>query len=168
MTENTVTLSKDALVLSLPEAVEPVVWRMNLKEAKAAGFSVKQDKKNWVFIKRDSSGAESAIALFEDKDQAMNILMRVSDLLQDGYESQKQKGTTTSKTPQGFFYSEAGKWTVAIGGVLGVIALFMILASITPQTADPFSGTDVSLSENIDPSSATGVPVSADAFLSGQ
>ncbi len=163
-TSNTVSMSKGSLVLSLPAAAEPVVWRMDLKQAQAASFTVKEDNKKWALVKKDQSGEDTAIALFETKEDAMEILMQVSGTLQGG-----KANTAAGSTAPASAKSEAMKWGVATGGVVLVILLFFYLAQISPQTANPFMDPSAqNIRANAGSPEATGVPVSADAFLSGQ
>ncbi len=159
---NSVSLNKDSLVLSLPQAKEPVVWRMDLAQARAASFTIGEaGKSGWSLIKKDQDNKETSIATFEEKEEALQILMDVSETLQGG------KTSTSSSSPT-YPQSEITKWALAAGGVLIVAGLFIYLASITPQTSTAFmnevsqtgiAGTD---------SGQTGVPISADAFLGAQ
>ena len=164
--QNTVSVNKGSLVLSLPNALEPVVWQMDIKQAKAAGFTVKESVPGkWALVKKSPDNTETQIALFETKDDAMNILMDVSEGLQGG-----SKGTHNCKHHAQEPHSnvtELKKWGIAAGGVIIVIGLFFYLASIVPQSTEPFMN-EASIQTNASTPNATGVPVSADAFLSSQ
>lgn len=160
--KNTVSLSRGSLVLSLPEAVQPVVWRIDLKQAQAASFTVKDENGKSALVKKEQGGAEEIIALFEFKEEAMGILMDVSSALQG------EKTTSVRITEDMTVKGELIKWGVALGGVLVVVILFFYLASISPQAADPFTSAGADIQRGTGSPDATGVPVSADAFLSGQ
>lgn len=149
-----------SLVLSFPDASEPVVWRMNLAQAQEAGFEIKQDKSKFKLIQK-SSGSEQDIASFDTRESAVDALMEVSSALQGGRKAANDAGPMKSETAQ---------WLIAIAGVLIVIGLFAYLSNIAPKDSTPAAGTSTAASTqtSVDPEKSSGVAVSADDFLKGQ
>ena len=152
-----------SLVLSFPNAAEPVVWRMNLAQAKEAGFEVRESKGLFRLVQK--SGADTQdIAAFDTRETAVDALMQVSSALQGGRKPANDIG--------GALKGEGVQWIVAIAGVLIVAGLFFYLTQITPVesnlTAGSTGATQTSTATSADPQSSSGVPVSADDFLKGQ
>lgn len=149
-----------SLVLSFPHAAEPVVWRMNLAQAKEAGFEIREGKGKFRLVQKSGS-VENDIAAFDTREGAVDALMQVSAALA-GRAAANDKGNASLQ-------SEKVQWIVAIVGVVAVISMFIYLTSITPveSTLTPASG-GTQASAPADPQSSNGVPVSAEDFLRGQ
>lgn len=151
-----------SLVLSFPHAAEPVVWRMNLSQAKEAGFEIREAKGKFHLVQK-SGGDSNDIAAFDSRGDAVDALMRVSTALQGGRAPANDIGG-------GMLHREGVQWAIAIAGVIIVASLFFYLARITPTNSDLSAGatnTAASAAPS-DPQTDTGVPVSADDFLRGQ
>jgi hypothetical protein len=150
-----------SLVLSYPNASEPVVWRMNLAQAKEAGFEIKEAAGKFKLVQK--SGVEvQDIASFNTRESAVNALMDVSNALQGGRKAANDSGPMKTETAQ---------WLIAIVGVLIVIGLFGYLSNIAPVEGGPGAATTTASSTTstpTDPEKSSGVPVSADDFLKGQ
>lgn len=162
---NDVSVVDGSLVLSFPQAAEPVVWRMNLTQAKEAGFEIREAKGKFQLVQKSGADAQS-IAAFDTRDSAVDALMQVSAALQGGRTPANDRMGRISA-------SERTQWIIAIVGVLVVIALFYSLARVAPTettlAASPAAGTTQdSAATSADPQSASGVPVSADDFLRGE
>lgn len=151
-----------SLVLSFPHAAEPVVWRMNLSQAKEAGFEIREAKGKFLLVQK-SGGETNDIAAFDSRGDAVDALMRVSNALQGGRAPANDIGN-------GVLKSEGVQWAIAIGGVIIVAALFFYLTRITPVESNltATGASPTSAEASTDPQSSTGVPVSADDFLKGQ
>ena len=72
------------LILSLPDAINPVVWRMELGSVKASALEVKPLAAEGTFLLslKTPKGEVHDIAPFQTRDQAVRALMRVSAGLQ--------------------------------------------------------------------------------------
>lgn len=171
------------LVLSLPDAIEPVVWRMALEKIDTASFEVKPQKDNdqAKLVLKPKKGAAEVIANFETKTAAVDALMIASKALQRGSSqaaSQKEQIVVKASTESDSSHEtvtisnsnnkEKQKWALAILGAFLVLGLYYYLTTLIPNTAQSFdNANNNSLNSTLNPTEATGVPVSADDFLSG-
>jgi len=167
------------LILSLPNAIDPVVWRMALTKIGTASFEVKpiKGKENYKLVLKPKKGAAELIAPFETKDEALEALVHASNALQktegevatsvahacENVNTQTQQQSPTQK-------SNSAKWLYLLAGFFTVIGLYLYLASQIPNRVADF-GSDVVSNQteqkNTSGGSKTGVPLSADDFLSG-
>lgn len=160
------------LILSLPDAVSPVIWRMELGHAKASAMEVR-DNGNGTFslVLRTPRGETNEIAPFTTRAPAVRALMSVSRALESGH--------GRSMPPQAAGSGKVATETAAparrgglVPGLIAVgilIILISIFFSMTPRTV-PMS---VATAGGIPASTATngstaGTPVSADDFLKGR
>lgn len=162
------------LIMSLPDAMNPIVWRMELGSVKASAMEVKTLADGTCMLSLKTPKGESHdIAPFAQKDLAVRALMRVSTALQNAEGRMNaatvqgatipfpEKGIQSAKQSDG----SALKWLIALGGVLVVIALFAYLGTLT-------SGASVSTAPSAtsttgEQNSESGVPQSADKELQG-
>lgn len=159
-----------SLILTLPDALNPVVWRMELGSVKTSALEVRtQDNGNFALVLKTPKGEMHEIAPFDDKDKAVNALMRVSAAMQSAAGRMSsavhvtQAGAANAAAPAAAADgSSSWKWIVALMCVAGVIILFSYLGSLT--------GSRVASAPASSPSSTqgqTGVPESADDVLRG-
>lgn len=151
----------DSLVLSFPEALEPVVWRMQLSHAKQAGFEIRENQGKFQLIRKDGKDVEE-IAGFQDRGSAVGALMDISNALQGGG---RHKGGAASGGRH-----EAIQWLIAVAGVVIVGLMFLYLGKIAPVEPQGLASASTAASQAAsgDPATSSGVPVSADDFLKGQ
>lgn len=165
-----------SLILSLPDAINPVVWRMELGSAKASALEVKPAPADGTFLLtlKTPKGEVYDIAPYATREQALRALMRVSAAMQGA------QGRLVAAAPASSFISPADtatantaarykgtgasplKWALAVAGIFLVIFLFSYLGTISPAptTAPGNAGEETQ-------SGATGVPQSADEVLRG-
>ena len=169
------------LILSLPNAAEPIVWRMALDKIGTAAFEIKQDDKNHVtkLILKPKKGTAEIIAPFQNKQEAVSALMAASNALQKAgpqtsiqqNNSAQQASTTplqaSPKTQHQNSQSETQKWVIAILGALIVIGLYYYLTTLIPDTTIGFEDQATTNFTSSAPQDSVGVPVSADDFLNG-
>ncbi len=170
------------LVLSFPDAKEPVIWRMALKDIGTAVFEVKQDKdgEQSKLVLKPKKGTAEIIAAFHTKKEAVDALVMASKALQQGHSQnsaveQKKVVVQSAKTANDSHEtviinpvrnkSEAHKWLIALLGAGLVIGLYYYLTTLIPVDVNTGNMEASVTSAPTDPSEATGVPVSADAFL---
>ena len=181
-TSSTAEISDNHLVLSLPEAIDPIVWRMSLDKIGTAAFEVKplKDSDEAKLVLKPKKGTAEVIANFKTKDQAVSALMIASKALQNG-PSQKttlnekvivNKSTDSEASHETVIINnsdskEKQKWVIAILGALLVLGLYYYLTTLMPHSAQSFDSATNSLNSTLNPTEATGVPVSADDFLGG-
>ncbi len=158
------------LILSLPDAKDPVVWQMSLEQAQASAFTVKEDKKaklyNLVFKMQGEE--EEIIAPFTQRQDAVDVLMHASEALQSA------QGKITGKAGVAAVGQKSEKGD-KMGAVLAVILIILLFFTWTIFSSAPsrLAGMDRIedgnyRSETRTPRDSTGVPVSADDFLSNR
>ena len=160
-----------ALVLSLPNAVQPVVWRMELGHAKASAMELRELAGGQTDLTLISQrGEERRIATFDHKGDALAALMKISKAL---HGAKGTSGGTQTAAPAAPHRSSplksALKWFGALAAVLLVVFIFTYLVQLTPAVYD---GADNAATSNgaaagNGGSSEAGLPESADAFLQG-
>jgi hypothetical protein len=167
------------LIISLPDALNPVVWRMELGSVKASALEVRQHANDGTFLLslKTPKGDVHDIAPFDSRDRAVQALMRISNALQNASGKMNPPSlavpgiSTAQELPSRPALSGAGpasvKWLVALGGVIVVIFLFAQLSNMAQQRATETSGEQPATSITGAPSAETGVPQSADEALRG-
>jgi hypothetical protein len=173
-----------ALIISLPDAVSPVVWRMDLGSVKSSALEVRDQKDgSFMLTLKTPNNDLQEIAPFAEKAVAVRALMAVSSALENGQNaygarssSSLMAGEIQTLPPQGpqVVYKSDGsvaKWVSGIAAVLVLVILLSIMVHQTPRTStfdNAASATAAALphSMSMDQSAnQTGVPVSADDFL---
>ncbi len=177
------------LVLSLPDAITPIVWRLDLGQTKASALEVRgQDNGNHVLVLRTPKGEIHEIAPYETKNGAVRALMAVSQALESGQGQMRAPGAGTIAgandagpvqpaaiaAPLARARGGLGKKLLLTVG--GIVALIFILSALghygpsrVPAGGDMAAGNEpaASSADGAAPS-ASGVPVSADQFLQGR
>ncbi len=168
-TASSIKIVDGKLILSLPDAKEPVVWQMDLTQAQAAAFTVKEDKKAKIFnlVFKTQGEKQETIAPFDDKQSAIDVLMETSEVMQNA-QGKIQSNASTTATPE----KEKGD---KLGAVLAVILIILLFLSWTVFSSAPqkFGGMESIEAGSYgsatgNPREAAGVPVSADDFLSNR
>ena len=160
----------DTLVLSLPDAKSPIVWRMELKEMNAAAFEIQKKDGDHILVMNMPKGETRQIAPFDSHAKALKALMSTSQAM--------EQAQIISKTAANDSAGKAGRVAggksrsgQALAGLIGIIilvGLLFMLTRIGPQKAPPFAtGTSATASQAGSSTSAgtPGVPMSADDFL---
>lgn len=170
--ESTAKVVDGNLILSLPDAINPIVWRMELGSVKASALEVKAHSTDGTYLLslKTPKGEVHDIAPFHTRDLAVRALMRVSSALQGAHgkiapvtlvtASAAAQPVKTDKSD-----ASAMKWLLALGGVLAVIFLFAYSSSLTPKSktsANVEASGDMATSKE-----PSGVPQSADELLRG-
>ncbi len=162
------------LILSLPNAIEPIVWRMELDKIGTASFEIKQTKNDNAYnlILKAKKGTAETIAPFNDKEQALDALIHASKALQrpEGINKNSNDSPVNNNTTHDSNSNtkRSNKWLFLFIGFLVVIALYIYMTNQLPNKINNLgSNTSQSLSSDNDPLSQTGVPLSADDFLNG-
>lgn len=170
------------LILSFPEALTPIVWQMDLSDAKSSSFEVVEEGKNFALVtKKQGAQKKESIAPFSTKEQAIAALMATSSALKNGHghiaapssaaahSAQPHAQTVYHMPPQAAQQKgSAGKWAVAILCLLVIGFLFTSIANMQPRIAgggDGASRTSASAGAGANAASSAGVAVSADDFL---
>ncbi len=177
--KSTATVVDGKLMLSLPDAYTPVVWQMDLQEAASSALEVKKDEGSDRFIlglkKEDNSISE--IASYEEREKAVEALMAISNAMQNAHG--KIRATQNVAAPvqtmpmgqmpvmNGANQNDSSGKAGAVLAVLMVVILVVAVVTLAPRGEN---GMTTSTPDNTTSRSAsnTGVPVSADDFLSSR
>lgn len=156
------------LVLSLPDAQEPVLWSVELEQEKSVVLKLDTSKDGVFSLVRDNGKATpTIIASYDKKGPAMTALMKATKALNKARSGQGQRGWLTT--------------TLAILGVVFIISSIGISAYIyngfskrhdgqAPQSTASVpqqQETVPQLKEPFNPNT-TGVPLSADDFFNSK
>jgi len=156
------------LILSLPNATEPVVWRMALDKIGTASFEVKQIKKSEAhkLVLKPKKGNAEQIASFENKDTALSALIDASTAMQscEKRDDVVHEQKTTTALPQAG-ERKSYKWLYLFLSFLVVIALYIYMAKQIPNKINNFGSAAETALQTDTTSSQIGVPLSADDFL---
>ncbi len=157
-----------SLVLSLPDAVTPVVMRLSLEEAKSASFTVLEKKDLHVLTVQFSEKDSRDIAPYANKEQAIAALMETSAALEKGSRVYSARGGREPGEGNGMALG-ALKWAGALS-VLFILIWFVIPSMgrglpQAPLSQEVAEGSAPGIPTTQDPRTVTGAPVSADDFL---
>ena len=163
------------LILSLPNAAEPIVWRMSLDKIGNASFEIKKAKNEDAFnlVLKTKKGTAETIAPFSQKQEALDALIHASDALQksetkndnDFKNNNSYSDTKTETNPR--IKKGNNKWLYLFLGFLAVIALYTYMINQVPNKINGLNGSSQNVSSGNQNSPQTGVPLSADDFLNG-
>jgi hypothetical protein len=157
------------LILTYPEAVTPVVWQMDLAQAKASALEVRESPKGVSLVLKTAKGETVEIAPFATKGEAVEALMAAARALEGAHGQIRPAGAANSAdNVSGVPIKKHNRWAAGLLGVLLIVVLLMIWASLAPRPAISVDGAATS-----SPGSQTsfgqkeenGVPLSADEFL---
>lgn len=160
------------LILSLPDALSPVVWRLELTNAKASALEVREgDGGVFRLMLKTPRGDVNDIAGFSNRGRAVAALMAVSRAMEKSH-GQIYPAANDTEPYNPAHLPVAPKRSKAAGkkgGMLGVflaivviVCLGLLLKSMTPPTYNNIASGSQSAAQTAAPS---GVPVSADDFL---
>ncbi len=175
------------LIISLPDAVNPIVWRMELGSVKASALEVRKGavEGHSLLVLKTPKGETHEIAPYDSRDKALAALMQVSNALQSAEGRMAPSPVTGQYVPvnsnqptQAASSQQEGpvtkantvKWLLALGAVLAVIALFAYLGSLgAPEMSSGLSDTATVTGPAASNSNSgeSGVPQSADEMLRG-
>lgn len=159
------------LILSLPGAMTPVLWQMDLNDAKASALEIKKtnDDEQHALTLKTPRGEAVSIADFDNRNDALSALMMISKALEKAggqIRNHGKGGTDSHSTPD-----KSGRLGGIITGVVGVIFLIVLITLWMAMAGGPGAtsgGISNTASTSSKAESAVGVPVSADDFLRGQ
>lgn len=164
----------DNLIISLPDAQTPVVWRMDLSKVKTSALEIKENKNgHFVLTFKSEKGELEEIAPFDNRALAVKALMTISSAMQNtGSASTRVAANSSSVNNSGAntaAQNSKGKWA---GPLLGVGVLFLLVYILLTMSPSRPVSTDNAADQqsafsatSADPNGQTGVPQSADAFL---
>lgn len=147
------------LILSFPHALKPVVWQMDLGQAKASALEVRDDGGTHALVLKTPKGETIEIAPFEKRAQAIEGLMAAARALENAHgQIRGEGGEVAVFTPKK--KGKAGRW---IGIILAAIVLLFLISVWSSQLPRTASGE--AAMNGAAPTAATGAPMNADDFL---
>jgi len=158
------------LILSLPDAINPIVWRMELGSVKSSALEVRANDNNYLLTLKTPRGDVHDIAPFTNRDSALHALMSVSEALGKAEgKMAPQMAQPQAANSQAAPASRAGlKWLIALGCIIAVIFLFSALSNLGRH--DDVIGSDNGTTVGTPTpgnNAESGVPLSADDYLRG-
>jgi hypothetical protein len=140
----------NTLFLTLPDAVNPVVWQMDIGQARSAALEVVPANTNWQIRLKTMAGATQDVALYDTRDRAVRVLTLVHQTLT------ADRSHTSATTP-----ARTRHWMLAATA----LALFVILVGILWRLVPPPGYQADNVTAPASASSAVGIPQSADDVL---
>ena len=158
------------LILSLTNAIEPIVWRMALDKIGTASFEIKEIKTsgNHKLVLKPKKGTAETIATFEQKDDALTALIQASDAMQKPNNVNKTSKSNEQKiniiTPEAINSStkqSSKKWLWLLLGLFIVIGLYSYLVNSMPNRVSNIGSTQTATTAPTSPSGLqSGIPLS--------
>jgi hypothetical protein len=166
------------LILSLPDAITPVVWQMDFSSVKASALEVRETKEGtFTLTLKTPKGEALDIAPFAKRDQAVNGLMAAARALENaqGRIHPGASGSLNETQGHGIHIVQqpkqrgsAGKWIGTIAALVVLVVLIGIWGSLAPRPPGGVAGAAAETPSSLAPQRTPGVPQSADEFLKGQ
>lgn len=162
----------DVLILSCVNAVQPIVWRMEIDKIGTASFEVDIDAQtgHTSLVMKQKTGKAEKIAVFKTKEEAVEALMAASDAMQSisiPSPAMQAKVSTPQKMIVKGQQKSGLKWGWLALAFVVVVLLYIYLTTLMPQTMELPTNAQNSLSDQTPPQQRTGVPMSADDYLQG-
>ena len=171
-TGNSAKVVDGKLILSLPGAQTPVVWQMDLDQAKSSALEVVDNKGEASALSlKTLSGKITEVARFAEREHAIDALMEASKALENAHgqiRSASEGTAANTMAPHAKKKGGAKKWVL---GILALVALWIgysiIITSMQPQLLNAPSASTTSMDNGAASAAkqSQGVPVSADDFL---
>lgn len=166
------------LILTLPDAIRPVVWQMELGQTKSSGMEVRElNDGTFVLTLKTPRQDVQDIAPYATREQAIKALLAVSRALETSTRLRPASEGATSNTayhvpaliPSSFASSltpaangNGLKTMRVIAGILIVLGLLYVFTRPLPEASlTPAAGTSAA-------ASPAGEPLSADDYLNAQ
>lgn len=162
------------LIISLPQAITPVVWRMELGYVRASALEVRNHENGtFVLVLKTPKGDVNDIAPFETKGRAVQALMSVSRAMEQAHGQMQPQAAnisaptlaTTTAKPSG---STKGRVITSIIGTVLLLMLIAFLLNMGPAYEGAPGSTEPNATAHGDAPAKTGVPLSADDFLNNR
>lgn len=163
------------LVLSLPDAINPVVWQMELGQSKSSALEVRpQADSTFMLTLKTPRQDVLDIAVYAERSLAIKALLTVSQALEKAQGQMRQDTGARYGLPVPSYTEKSSHsplsllktiFKILFGAVGVVLALFILTFLIGNLLGRPSSTTTA---ERASMSSQQNVPVSADDFLEGR
>jgi hypothetical protein len=164
------------LIISLPNAISPVVWRLDLGQARASALEVRaHEDGTYTLLLKTPRGDVNDIAKFDAKAQAVSALMAVSGAMKQAHGQVKSVANDSSAHSANLPVPVKATSKPGRSGknfIAPLIALsLIILLLVAIMNMGPVPNVQPGLPGDMAASQApteSGVPLSADDFLKNQ
>lgn len=166
------------LVLTLPDAVSPVIWRFDLGQAKASAIEVRTEEDGMVsrLILKTPKGEVNEIALYASRAAAVNALMAIGRAMGAAQGRPRFHAPSNDASAMGGEAAERpaarrgmGRAATAFVAAALVVALMFAILNIGPRrVGDDGMASSIAPATGAGGADGAGVPVSADSFLRQQ
>lgn len=162
----------DTLILSLPDAKSPIVWRMELGSIKAAAFELQQKDSDYMLVMKTPKGEPQQIAPFDSRAKALKALMSASQAMEQAQILSKNVANDSDgKVSVAVASSGKSRGGQALAGLVGIVILGSLLFILTqlgargPAYTAGAAGGAAQQSGTAPGGGPAGVPMSAEDFL---
>ena len=149
-------IRNETLVLTLPDAVNPVVWQFDLSSVKASALEINPAGDHFALRLKTPRGEVHDIALYAERDRAVSILTIVHQTLIGGV-ANDGRGVVAAQADK----NTSSNWPLAVCAFLLFVVILWGMNLVAPPIAPGSTGIDQSAAQ-------IGVPQSADDLLQGQ
>lgn len=158
------------LILSLPDAITPVVWRMDMGHAKASALEVRNnDNKTFTLILKTPRGDVNDIATFSARTQAVHALLAVSRAMEQAHgHIRPAQAAVANDAPVPAAGKGKGKVLTSIIAIVLLIGLIVLFVGMGPRTVPISDDAGNQVSATAAPGGEqprAGVAMSAEDFL---
>ena len=165
------------LILTLPDALRPSVWQMQLGQTKSSALEVREQGDHWLLLLKTPRQDVLEIALFASRDAAVKALMAVSRAMEKAH-GQLNGQASYSGSPAypvpaliggtaASWFCRIMKWFFYL--VLAAIAFILIVLLALKLTAPAGNIQEPAAGQQAVPADPTiGAPQSAEDFLNSQ
>lgn len=167
------------LILSLPDAIDPVVWRMELGHVRASAIEVRaQDNGTFMLTLKTPKGDINDIAPYDSRAKAVAALVAVSRAMEHAHgeirpaanDGGRGEGGTVAQARKRFPGAQIVTGILGLALVIFLIGALMRLNPGPPQYGDMAGGDMAALRASGGGAAAPGAlpagePISADDFL---
>jgi hypothetical protein len=109
------------LILTLPDAINPVIWQMDVTHVRTAALGVVAHADRWQIRCRNDDGTTQDVALYDDRDRAMHVLALVHAVLTDDIQDDRSGKKNISDMPKPRHLTLATLSVLMFSGVMVVL-----------------------------------------------
>lgn len=163
---NSAVIVDGKLILSLPDALSPVVWQMDLDQTKSSALEVKENSDSCSLLLKSEKNEIVEIARFANKPMTIQALMAASRALEKGHGQIRNISAGTN--PAAFYGAPPKPRRTWLGVLLGMLLLFVLLnvwGMAKTKNLNTAASTQNEAAAGTTSNGRDGVPLSADEYL---
>lgn len=173
--QSTARVVDGKLILSFPLALTPVVWQMDLSQAKASALEVHAQANSdaQALVLKTPKGENLEVAVFATRPEAVSALMAAAGALENAHGqirpfAAQSDGHLGGSMQPSQSAPKRGGILKTIGliflSLVGIFILLNILSAVSPRSQQALEGPGAA-QQNTANEPEAGVPLSADEFL---